>query len=104
MSILTRTTLGAALTLAALIAVPAQAATHQDDVQSCRAAMTDRNDINMSDYRLRFKYAQGNSQGRTIYMIAIPTKKGVRFNVSCTLDKNTVIALNTDRKTRFAQR
>lgn len=104
MSVFTRTAFGAACTLAALIAVPAQAATHQDDVQSCRAAMADRNDVDMNDYRLRFKYAQGNSQGRTIYMIAIPTKKGTRFNVSCTLDKNTVIALNTDRKIRFAQR
>jgi hypothetical protein len=66
--------------------------------------MTNRNDVDMNDYRLRFQYAQGNSQGRTLYITAIPTKKGTRFNISCILDKNTVIALNTDQTIRLAQR
>jgi len=105
MTYLTKTTLASLAALSLLAAVPAQAATSQDDVQTCRIAMTDRGDVNMDAYRLRFEYAKGNNQGRTVYLKAIPnTKQGTAFRFSCELHKNTVIALNTKDRVRFAKR
>ena len=99
------TTIATLTALSLFAAMPAHAATSQEDVQTCRVAMTEQGDVNMDAYRLRFEYVKGNSQGRTVQLKAIPnTKKGSAFRVRCELNKNQVVALNTTSRVRFAKR
>ena len=105
MTLLNKTTLVALVAALGMASTPAFASTSQEDVQSCRAAMTDRGTINMDAYRLRFESAKGNNQGRTLYLKAIPnTKNETAFRFTCELNKNKVIALNTSNVIRFAKR
>jgi len=90
--------------LTVITAAPANAATTQQDVQTCREAMDNRAGVDLSDYRLRFEYKKGNNQGRTLTIKAIPRKNGQSFRFSCTLDKDTVTALNGTPTVKFAQR
>lgn len=95
-----------ALTTASLLgAVPAIAGT-QDDVKTCRAAFSAQTNIDMSDYRLRFKRQDGvsSSRARTLYLKAIGMNGKTSFEFSCSLDKNTVVAINEQTIIRYASR
>ena len=63
-------------TSALFISAPASAGI-QDDVQSCRAAMTSQSNIDMNTYRLRFEKKKGY-RTRTIQLKAIPTNGGLK--------------------------
>lgn len=104
MSTLTRTMTIALVTGAALFAAPVQAATSQDDIAACRVAMSEQGFADISNYRLRFETAKGNSRNRTIRLKAIPIGKGQAFRFTCSLKKNVVVALKTTSNIRLAQR
>jgi len=97
MTYTTRTIKAAAvvLTLAATtlcISSPAFAST-QDDVQSCRVAISSQSNIDMSAYRLRFESRKG-IRVRTLHLKATPKKSGKSFRFSCHMKRANVIALN----------
>ena len=105
MTYLNKTILATLTAFSLASALPAQAATSQEDVQTFRMAMTEKGDVNMDNYRLRFKYVKGNNQGRTVYLKVIPnSKQGSAFYVGCELNKNQVVALNSSNLVRFAKR
>lgn len=105
MKLLNKIALASVVALSICASAPAHATTSQDDVQACRVAMAERGDVNMDDYRLRFEYVKGNSQGRTVHLKVIPNRKqDSSFRVSCELNKNKVVALNSKNRFRFAQR
>ena len=70
----------------------------QNDIQSCRAAMTASSHINMQDYRLRFERSEG-IRVETLFIKAIPRKSGQAFHFTCILNRDHVVAVNPTRKT-----
>lgn len=104
MTYLNKLALIALATAVTFIAVPAQAATSQQDVQTCREAIANKDSTNLSAYRLRFERSKGNNQGRVLTIKAIPNKDGQAFRFTCTLNKNIVTALNGSPVVKFAKR
>lgn len=101
----TKTLATAVLIAGAFIATPAFAGT-QDDVQSCREAITVQQPGILDGYRLRFKGQKGYKTP-VISLEAIPNKKsaGERFKVTCRLNhKDQVMAVNTTKVTKFAKK
>lgn len=94
-----------------MIAAPANATT-QNDVQLCRAAYAAQSKIDLSTYRLRFERKEGvtEKRARTLFLKAISTDKTDKagkkssFRITCHLNKNTVIALNSDKTVLYAAR
>jgi hypothetical protein len=76
------------------VAVPAHAGT-QEDIQTCRDALTVKGEIDMAEYRLSFKKKKGNST-RTLTMEAIPNGEGQKYLVSCTLSKSAVTEISLE--------
>jgi len=95
----------AALIAGTFTATPAFAGS-QDDVQSCREAITVQTPGILDGYRLRFKNKKGY-KNRMIALEAIPNKKsaGERFTLTCRLNQTRqVLAVNTTKVTKFAQK
>lgn len=92
-STLLKTTLISAIAASALIATPAMA-TSNKDVQKCRTALTAQGDLDMADYRLRFEHQEGQ-RTKTLHFKAIPHDGGEAVDVTCTLKRSKVLALNT---------
>jgi hypothetical protein len=88
-----KTALISAIAASTLIATPAMA-TSNKDVQKCRTALTAQGDLNMSDYRLRFERQDGQ-RTKTLHFKAIPHDGGEVVDVTCTLKRSKVLALNT---------
>ena len=78
----------------------------QDDIGKCRAAFSTQTNIDMSDYRLRFKRQDGisSSRARTLFLKAISFTGNPSFEFSCSLDKNTVVAINEQSVVLYASR
>lgn len=109
MTFTTRTFKAAAILSAVMtvsLATPAVAAS-QNDVKQCRTAMTTQSNINMTDYRLRFVSETGH-RTRVMTLKAIPFKAARKngtsaFDFTCTLSRNSVIAVNRIGSTQFAK-
>lgn len=91
------------ITLLTFSAMPASAATSQEDVQACRIAMTSQSNIDMNDYRLRFERSKGY-RVRTVYLKAISKSGGESFQFECHMKRETVTALKTDNTVMLAAR
>lgn len=92
------------ITLAAaafLSAAPASAAT-QSDITTCRAAITAQSNINMEDYRLRFKKEKGN-RNRTISLQAISTNGAPGFTFDCYINRGQVPTVKLDQAIKLAK-
>ena len=78
----------------------------QDDISKCRTAFGTQTNIDMSDYRLRFKRQDGvtSTRARTLYLKAISFSGNASFEFSCSLDKNTVVAVNEQAVVLYASR
>lgn len=103
-SIFTKTILLSAMASAALIATPAMAASNKD-VQTCRTAFVEKGELNMDDYRLRYERQDGQ-RTKTIHFSAIPHDGGETLNVSCTIRRTKVLALDSGegKVKRFAKK
>jgi hypothetical protein len=102
-SIFAKTVLLSAMASAAFIATPAMAASNKD-VQTCRTAFAEKGEINMNDYRLRYERQDGQ-RTKVIHFTAIPHEGGESLEVSCTLRRTKVLALNSGegKVKRFAK-
>lgn len=92
--IFTLTTLAIAMSAAA----PAVAGSTQDDVQTCRAAMTDAGMLDMNQTRLRFKHVRGNHHGRTLTLQAINVKGKGTVMVKCHLGSKQITTVERVNK------
>lgn len=96
------------LTIAAALALPLVAtpvfASTQNDIQTCRVAFEAQSTAN--DIRLVFQNKQGvtTSKARTIILKAVYANGAGSFEVSCQLNKNSVVALNTKSPVVYASR
>lgn len=97
---LAKTALLSCIATVALTATPAMA-TSNGDVKKCRTAMTAQGDLNMEEYRLRFERQEGQ-RTKTLHFKAIPHNGGETKNVTCTLKRSKVLALNTSVKGKTA--
>tara|TARA_R110002020_G_scaffold105570_9_gene246160 strand:+ start:2252 stop:2707 length:456 start_codon:yes stop_codon:yes gene_type:complete len=86
------TALGAGL----FAATPAFAASN-GDVEKCRAALTEQSEMDMSNYRLSYDREEGN-RTKTIYFTAVSTDGGEDLNVTCTIKRSKVLAVNDGTK------
>ncbi|GGD06373.1 hypothetical protein [Aquisalinus flavus] len=86
----------AALTILGLLsfALPANAGT-QDDIEDCRAALTEEGTLKMDEYRLSFEKKKGNSN-RVLTLEAIPNAGGAKYIVTCTFKKNKIEAVSVE--------
>lgn len=80
---------------AAGISTSSVLASTQDDIQSCREALTEKGEIDMDAYRLSFKKKKGNSN-RTLTLEALPNSEGDKYLVTCTLSKSTVTEVSLE--------
>lgn len=76
------------------LALPATAGT-QDDIEDCRAALTEQGTLNMDEYRLSFEKKKGNSN-RVLTLEAIPNAGGEKYVVTCTFKKNKIEAVSAE--------
>ncbi len=90
---LTKTTLMSAFAATSFIATPAFAASN-GDVEKCRTAFAEQGDLKIEDYRLRFERQDGQ-RTKTLYFKAIPHDGGETLDITCTLKRTKVMAVNT---------
>ena len=97
--------MGAAMMLSlCFLFVPFASSGTQDDIETCRTAITQQNVYDISDYRLRYISSKGK-RNRVIKLEAIPNKDGERFKITCQLDrKNKVVAINDHELTKLAKK
>ena len=67
------------------------------DVEKCRAALTEQSEMDMSNYRLSYDREEGN-RTKTIYFTAVSTDGGKDLNVTCTIKRSKVLAVNDGTK------
>lgn len=77
-------------------ALPASA-TSNGDVEKCRAALSEQSDMDMSTYRLSYDREEGN-RTKTIYFTAVSLDGGENLNVTCTIKRSKVLAVNDGSK------
>jgi len=85
-----------ALGTALFAAAPANA-TSNNDVEKCRTALTEQSEMDMSAYRLSYDREEGN-RTKTIYFTAVSTNGGENLNVTCTIKRSKVLAVNDGTK------
>lgn len=93
--------------IAFFAAIPAQsfAASTQDDVQSCRAAMTKSGILDMSETRLRFKSVRGYHKARTMHLEAINVHGKGSVKITCYLGTGKpVIAQRSNPNIKLAKK
>ncbi len=77
--------------IALLSTAPAFAGT-QEDVRTCRAALTEDGRLNMENYRLGFEGKKG-SRVRTLTLEAISSDDAPNYEVKCTIERSAVTNL-----------
>lgn len=88
-----KTVLVSAVAASAFMAAPAHAAS-KTDVENCRAAFAQEGNVNIEEYRLRFKRETGK-RTRTIHFKAIPRAGGDAVELTCTIKRSKVLAVNS---------
>lgn len=82
---------------AGLFAAMPASATSNGDVEKCRAALTEQSEKDMSKYRLSYDREEGN-RTKTIYFTAVSLEGGENLNVTCTIKRSKVLAVNDGTK------
>lgn len=77
-------------------AVPANAASN-GEVEKCRTALTEQSDLDMATYRLSYDREDGK-RTKIIYFTAVSTNGGDNLNVTCTIKRSKVLAVNDGTK------
>jgi len=72
-------------------------ATSNGDVEKCRVALTEQSATDMSNYRLSYDREEGN-RTKTIYFTAVSNDGGENLNVTCTIKRSKVLAVNDGTK------
>ena len=86
-----------ALLIAGLALTPAAFAGTQDNISSCRAALTEQGQLNMDDYRLRFQSKKGSSKV-TLNLLAIPTSADAeKVKVTCVVKRGKVLSVGVQK-------
>lgn len=76
------------------VAAPSFAASTQDDIATCRAALSEKGEMNMKDYRLHYIKSKGRHKARTLYLKAISYKGAKPVELECHIQKShDVVAL-----------
>lgn len=95
LSTLTKTTIISIVAASAFMATPAMAASN-GEVEKCRTAMAEQGDLDIAQYRLRFERQEGQ-RTKTLHFKAIPDNGGEAIDVTCTIKRSKVLALNTGK-------